>query len=254
MNHLGDYTASARLNSASFRPLWVVAFTLLLVVVVPRIEAQPEDESSSAVRTLQASEEPLTQYRAFRRMHARSDRFNQEGWLSAWTELDERGFRYEIVDERGSDYVRNKVLKAVLKREQELVAEGPARAALTEDNYVFTEADGPDDGLRYVLMKPKRKDIVLVDGRMVLSPDGTDLVRIEGRLAKNPSFWTSRVNIVRHFANVDGVRVPVSTESIAKIKFAGESQLDVSYEYESINDRPVTIAAQRLLAAVNRSR
>ncbi|MGH9309691.1 MAG: hypothetical protein ACRD1U_09980 [Vicinamibacterales bacterium] len=183
-------------------------------------------------------------------MHARSDRFNHEGWLSAWTELDERGFRYEIVEERGSDYVRTKVLKAVLKREQELVAEGPARAALTEDNYVFTEADGPDDGLRYVLMKPKRKDVVLVDGRMVLSPDGTDLVRIEGRLAKNPSFWTSRVNIVRHFANVDGVRVPVSTESIAKVRFAGESQLDVSYEYESINGRPVTIAARRVLAAV----
>jgi hypothetical protein len=249
MNHLGDHTAPARLNSAGLRPLWVVVFTLLLVVVVPPIEARPDEESSSAVRALQASAEPLTQYRAFRRMHARSDRFNQEGWLSAWTEFDERGFRYEIVEERGSDYVRDKVLKAVLKREQELVAEGPARAALTEDNYVFTEADGPEDGLRYVLMKPKRKDVVLIDGRMVLSPDGTDLVRIEGRLAKNPSFWTSRVNIVRCFANVDGVRVPVSTESIAKIKFAGQSQLDVSYEYESINRRPVTTAARRLLAS-----
>ncbi|MGH8637897.1 MAG: hypothetical protein ACREUZ_12260, partial [Burkholderiales bacterium] len=238
------------LNSVGPRPLWVVVFTLLLVVVVPRIEARPDEESSSVIRELQASDEPLTRYRAFRRMHARSDRFNHEGWLSAWTELDERGFRYEIVEERGSDYVRTKVLKAVLKREQELVAEGPARAALTEDNYVFTEADGPDDGLRYVLMKPKRKDVVLVDGRMVLSPDGTDLVRIEGRLAKNPSFWTSRVNIVRHFANVDGVRVPVSTESIAKVRFAGESQLEVSYEYESINGRPVTIAARRVLAAV----
>jgi hypothetical protein len=249
MNHHGDRTVRARLNNGGPRSVWVVVFTLSLVAGVAGTDARRDEESSSAIRALQASEEPLTQYRALRRMHARSDRFNQEGWLSAWTEFDEGGFRFEIVEERGSDYVRNKVLKAVLKREQELVADGPGRAALTEDNYVFTEADGPDDGLRYVLMKPKRKDVVLVDGRMVLSPDGTDLVRIEGRLSKNPSFWTSRVNIVRHFANVDGVRVPVSTESIAKIKFAGQSQLDVSYEYESINGRPVTTAARRLLAS-----
>jgi hypothetical protein len=187
-------------------------------------------------------------------MHARSERFDQEGWLDAWTELDEHGFRYEIVSERGSEYVRNKVLKAVLKREQELIAEGKERAALTEENYVFTEADGPDDGMRYVRMKPKRKDVVLVDGRLVLSADGSDVVRIEGRLAKNPSFWTSLVNIVRHFAKIDGVRVPVSTESVAKIRFAGQSRLEVSYDYESINGRPVTIAARRILASADQTR
>jgi hypothetical protein len=211
-------------------------------------------EPASSARAPQSFEEPLTQYRAFRRMHARSERFDQEGWLDAWTELDEHGFRYEIVSERGSEYVRNKVLKAVLKREQELIAEGKERAALTEENYVFTEADGPDDGMRYVRMKPKRKDVVLVDGRLVLSADGSDVVRIEGRLAKNPSFWTSLVNIVRHFAKIDGVRVPVSTESVAKIRFAGQSRLEVSYDYESINGRPVTIAARRILASADQTR
>ena len=38
------------------------------------------------------------------------------------------GFRYQVVSERGSDSVRNKVLKAVLKREQELVAAGATTA------------------------------------------------------------------------------------------------------------------------------
>ena len=40
----------------------------------------------------------------------------------------------------GSDTIRNKVLKAVLKREQELVAEGIDKAALTDANYVFDDA------------------------------------------------------------------------------------------------------------------
>jgi hypothetical protein len=37
----------------------------------------------------------------------------------------------------------------------------------------------------------------------------------------------------------------VTTESIAKVKFAGTSRMDVQYEYEQINGRPVNIAARR---------
>ncbi|MCA1559269.1 MAG: hypothetical protein LC753_15205 [Acidobacteria bacterium] len=188
----------------------------------------------------------MTQYRAYRRMHARSERFNQEGWLEAWTELDAGGFRYEIVSERGSDGVRDRVLKPLLKREQELVARGDADlAGLTLANYEFEEAADKGDGLRYVLIKPKRKDVLLVDGRMVLSQDGRELLRVEGRLAKNPSFWTSLVNVIRQYERLDGVRVPVSTESIAKVKLAGLSRLEVRYEYESINGRPVSLSARQ---------
>jgi hypothetical protein len=231
----------------------VPAFTLVLAMAgflaTPSAEWE-ESGSSSAARFLSSYEEPLTQYRAYRRMHARSERFNQEGWLEAWTELDANGFRFEVVNERGSDYVRNKVLKAVLKREQELIADGHAeRASLSTINYEFEDAAMSGDGLRYVLLKPKRKDVLLVDGRMVLSADGTELLRVEGRLTKNPSFWTSLVNVVRHYAKLDGVRVPVATESIAKVKFAGQSRMEVEYEYETINGRPVSAQARQILAS-----
>ena len=229
------------------------AFTLLWALAVflaPAAAERPEAASSSAARFLAAQDEPLTQYRAYRRMHARSERFNQEAWLEAWTELDHTGFRYEIVTEHGSDYVRNKVLKAVLKREQELIADGHGeRASLSHANYEFQDTDPAAGGLRYVLLKPKRKDVLLVDGRMVLSSDGSELLRVEGRLTKNPSFWTSLVNIVRHYAKLDGVRVPVATESIAKVKFAGHSRMEVEYEYESINGRRVSAQARHMAAA-----
>lgn len=201
-------------------------------------------------RFLSQPEEPLTQYRAYRRMHARNEKFDQEAWLEAWTELDTRGFRYEIVSERGSDYVRNKVLKAVLKREQELVAAGASgRAELTDDNYEFTGENVQGD-VRYVTIKPKRKDLLLVDGRMVLSQDGCELLRVEGRLSKNPSFWTSLVNVIRHYARLDGVRVPIAIETTAKVKFAGLSHLQVQYEYETINGRPASVSARRTTVAV----
>jgi hypothetical protein len=186
---------------------------------------------------------PLTQYRAFRRMHARNEKFNQEAWVEAWTELNGQSFSYEITSERGSDYIRTKVLKALLAREQELVAKGEAgRAEICPENYQFEEdTQGTDE--RYVTLKPKRKDMLLVDGRMVLNPQGTEILRVEGTLSKNPSFWTSLVTIVRHFARLDGVRVPVATESVAKLKFAGQAKLDVRYEYETINGRPVGLAS-----------
>ena len=189
-------------------------------------------------------EAPLKQYRAFRRMHAKNERFNQEAWIDAWTELDGGAFKYEIASERGSEYIRNKVLRTLLTREQELVNNGESgRADISHDNYLFEEGTTESDGFRYVLLKPKRKDILLVNGRMLLNPAGTELLRVEGTLAKNPSFWTSTVNIVREFAMVGGVRVPISTATIAKLKFAGQANMDVSYEYQSVNGRPVEGAA-----------
>jgi hypothetical protein len=134
----------------------------------------------------------------------------------------------------------------MLAREQELIVQGQAyRAELSPDNYDFLEPASHSAAERYVLLKPKRKDVLLVDGRMVLNQAGTEVVRVEGRLAKNPSFWTSLVNIVREFASINGTRVPVTTESIAKIKLAGISRMTVEYEYESVNGQPVNVSARR---------
>jgi len=223
---------------------WAIGFSLLMILAAadaPR--ARTAD--SSPERFLGAIDEPLIQYRAYRRLHASSENFGQEAWLEAWTELDSHGFNYTVVSEKGSDYIRNKVLKAVLKREQELVASGETRrSALTPDNYDFEEATQAG-GEQYVGIKPKRKDTLLVDGRMVLTRDGSDLLRVEGRLSKNPSFWTSLVNVIRHYARLDGVRVPIATESVAKVKFAGLSHLEVRYDYETINGRRVSSAARQ---------
>lgn len=231
--------------------VWATVFTLAVLALGTGSLAGPP-ESSSAAKFLAQQDEPLTRYRAYRRMHAWTGNFEQEAWLDVWTELSANGLTYQIVSERGSEFTRNKVLKGVLKREQELIAAGNAeRATLSPENYQFTDAiTTDDDNLRYVLLKPKRKDVMLVTGRMVLSPDATELLRVEGRLAKNPSFWTSWVDVIRTYGRLDGIRVPVATESIAKVKFVGTSRLEVQYDYESINGRPISLAARRLQASL----
>lgn len=231
--------ASGQRKSAA--AVWTMAFTVLAVgAVVPT--STTTLQQNGQVPALQ--DPPLTQYRALRRMHASNEKFNQEAWLDAWTELNGQSFRYEIMRETGSEYIRTKILKALLTHEQELVETGEAgRADITAENYQFEESEATSGEFRYVLLKPKRKDMLLLNGRLVLNPDGTELFRIEGTMAKNPSFWTSLVSVVREFARLDGVRVPVSVASVAKLKFAGQAQLDVKYEYETVNGRPVGMAS-----------
>lgn len=225
--------------------LWVATFTLSASVVLPA--ALPAESGNiSASRVLSRHDEPLESFRCFRRMHAWADRLGQEAWLDAWTELKGGVFRYTVVHERGSDTVRSKVLQAILEREADAVNAGEgARGDLTPENYDFGAASVDVDGSRYISLRPKRKDVMLVDGRMVLSPDGNDYVRVEGRLSKNPSFWTTLVNVVRHYGRLGGVRVPTAVESAAKVRFAGTAQLEIFYEYETVNGRPVSLTAQR---------
>jgi len=135
--------------------------------------------------------------------------------------------------------------RLLLAHEQEVVNNcEDNKSEYTPANYEFREAGRDGDGARVVQIKPRRQDVMLVEGRAVLNEVG-DLLRVEGKLAKNPSFWTTLVNIVRRYARIGGVRVPVATETFAKLKFIGAAQMEVLYDYQSVNGHPVALSAQR---------
>jgi hypothetical protein len=184
---------------------------------------------------------PPSQYRALRRLQAKSDSLGGSAWIEAWTEVDPaRGFRYQIVGEGGSGFVRGKVLRPWLDGEKKMWADGdPQRASFSHANYTFTDRGLTPDGLAWLDVKSKRKDVLLLDGSIFVNPEDGDLVRIEGRLSKTPSFWTRRVEVVRHYERIKGVRVPTAIESIAQVLIAGRSTFAMTYQYETINGEPV---------------
>jgi hypothetical protein len=188
-------------------------------------------------RFLNRPDEPVTQYRARRFVEGANERFNLRATLEAVTELAPGGrFTYTIVNETGSDYIRRKVLRPLLETEAKVLASGdPSRSALTEENYVIGGGELAEAGLVKLFAKPKRKDVALIDGAVFVTSVDADLVRVEGRMAKSPSFWTSRVNVVRHYDRIGGVRVPVRLDSTASIKLAGTSSLSMIYKYEMVN-------------------
>ena len=87
----------------------------------------------------------------------------------------------------------------------------------------------------------------LIEGALYVKDADADLVRVEGRLSKNPSFWTKRVDVVRHYSRLHGIRVPVRVDSVAQMRLAGTATLLMTYEYEMING--VDVAPANAVAA-----
>lgn len=185
---------------------------------------------------------PLVRYRAVRHLRARNHRFNKEASMVVLTTLDPTsGFRFQVLSREGSELVLRRALLPILTSEARAIADGTvSRAALTTANYDFVPESTNDGWLR---IRPRRRDSLLVDGSIFVRPGDGDLVRIEGRLSKSPSFWTTRVDVVRDYQRIAGVRVPVRMESRASIRLAGLSTLEIVYEYEEINGMRVSCAA-----------
>lgn len=217
--------------------------SLIVVAFVAGCLATPRAGTghSAVIERFLANDDPDPwQYRARRHLEARNDQFGKNATMDVWTEGDANGFRYEIVGEQGSEYIRKKVFLQTLETEKSIWASGaPGRAGLTPANYTFEEADAQPDGTPALVVKPRRKDMLLVDGVIFLNPADGDLVRVEGRLSKPPSFWTRRVQITRWYKRFAGIRMPVALESTANVRIAGESTFRMTYEYESVNGVPV---------------
>jgi hypothetical protein len=226
--------------------------TSVVALLIAHIGAAGRDATAPAIlqRFLALDDPTPTQFRSLRHLEARNDKFEKSAWMDVWTEADTSGFRYTVVCEDGSDYIRDKVFRASLNAERDLWKPGaPDPGALTPANYVFAERGGAQaDGLTSLAVKPRRKNMFLVDGSIFLNPDDGELVRIEGQLSKTPSFWTRRVEIVRWYQRINGFRMPTALESIANVRIAGDSTFRMTYEYETINGQRVGSPQPRTLA------
>jgi hypothetical protein len=206
------------------------------------VPAVPSTVPASHVdRFLSSTESPLVSYRAIRQLEATARKGKMTASLVAVTSLDpETGFQYQILEEKGSGVIRSKVLRAALEAERKARMNGEvARGALTPANYEFSARPLDDSGLVRVDIRPLREDTMLIQGSILLTGDAADLVRIEGRLVKRPSFWTRRVDVVRRYTRIAGIRVPVSMESTAEVLLAGHSTFEMRYQYETINGTAV---------------
>jgi len=199
----------------------------------------PDPGSPVVERFLRPAEPPLVSFRALRHLEASTRGGKMRAELDALTVLDADGrFRYEVIEASGSDLIRSRVLVAALDAEARSRNEHDTdSAALTPANYEFRLEAGPEHGLLTLMLTPRRRSRLLIDGRATVTEADADLLRVEGRLSKSPSFWTRHVDIVRTYARIDGVRVPVAMTSLASVRIVGASSFSMTYRYEAINGK-----------------
>jgi hypothetical protein len=225
-----------------------LVFIALTALATAESASPPASIEPVLHRFLTRADERLVEYRATRRLEGRSARMNLDGWMEVATELGAEGFHYRVISEGGSEMIRRRVFRSMLDNEERLFATGDAdRASFTTTNYELTPAPTEEAGMVKLLAHPRRRDVTLIEGAVFVTDTDADLVRVEGRLAKNPSFWTKRVEVVKHYGRIGGLRVPVRIESTAQMRIAGTSTLTMTYDYEMING--VTVTSPRTLAA-----
>ena len=178
-------------------------------------------------------------YRALRHMEAGLPGSDKQAQLDTWTEYQpSQGFRYDVVKESGDDYVRQHVLRKLLRAEQELLATGkPLRASLDRMNYEFGDGGLTNSGLQRVTLRPLRKADGIINGVLFVEPGEDRVVRIQGRLVKSPSFWVRDVDVTWQYTRVNDHIVPTEMSSTARVRFYGNSYFKMSYRYESIDGR-----------------
>jgi hypothetical protein len=191
-------------------------------------------------RFLQSGRPELTSYVARRLLTASTMGGRMEARLEAWTYLDPDGsFRFDIIREEGSELLRERVLVAALETERRSRQQQEMdQAALTRANYHFEVTEPTEDGLVAIRLLPRRRSKMLIEGSVLAHHDSGDLVRIDGRLSDPPSWWTKRVDIVRRYTRIRGVRVPFEMASRAEVRIAGASSFSMTYHYTMINGQP----------------
>jgi hypothetical protein len=213
--------------------------TLTLPCTVSTMHADQAVEVPPSAAVPFTPQPPLRSYIAIRRLESENDRHRKAAWLVVRTELRSDGtFRWQVLEEGGSELIRDRVLREAMEKEAQVHADGRARrGGLTVDNYTFSTPSPVEGGLR-VAIEPRKREDMLVRGTLLVSAEG-ELLQLEGHLVKRPSFWTKSVHLVRHYGRVAGERVPLRLDMVAQVRLVGTSRLSMTYRYLEINGRPV---------------
>jgi len=183
--------------------------------------------------------------KAFRAMRAGTLSGKHQGWMDVETAVDpSSGFSWRVIGEGGSERTRNKVFREMMKAESEAPQRGDCEAAaFTPANYVFRLRQPSATGRIEIGLEPRREDARLIVGTLTVTDRGIP-IRLEGKLAKSPSFWVKSVTIVKQYERIEGFALPTEIESIADVKFVGQSSFSMRYQYREVNGRVMTAPPQ----------
>lgn len=229
--------------------LHIAVFLLSSVVAANEpVLSMNADQIVSRMLELDATRrEALHTYVSVRRYTVDNKRFNKHAEMIIRMKYTFPGTKsYEVISQKGSGVIRKRALQKIIEAEVEASKEANGdRSRMIPQNYAF-ELLGSEvlDGRScYVLLvTPKTKNKFLMKGRIWVDSEDFAIVRVAGSPAKNPSFWTTDVQIEHQYKKHGQFWLPQSNSSRSQIRIFGTTDLKINYfEYELNGEDPINV-------------
>jgi hypothetical protein len=150
---------------------------------------------------------------------------------------------FDVISEDGWKSANKRVLWQMIETETDnSQPDTRAKARITADNYAFRliETTPLDGRTAYVIQViPKRQDKTLFRGRIWVNAEDYALARVEGEPAKNPSFWTRKVEFTQEYQKAGAFWFPVQTTSVTDARVFGRTEVRIRYfDYKPLSAQP----------------
>jgi hypothetical protein len=146
---------------------------------------------------------------------------------------------FEIHSSSGTGFMRRGVINRIIETEQRnALPDQQPKSAISPDNYMFewVGTEARQGRPQYVLYaKPRRKDQLLFDAKIWVDAEDFAVTRIEGRPAKNPSFWTRKVDFTHEYEKFGPYWMPVRNLSVTQVFIFGRTTTEIVYSNYQIN-------------------
>ncbi len=145
------------------------------------------------------------------------------------------GKTFVILNESGSEALRNHVLHKLLEGEREAAsAEMQAQTRISAENYQFQMEDvqgAPQHPIYLFQVVPRHKNKFAWRGQIWI--DGIDfaVVRAQGTPEKMPSWWTTSTTYLYTNQKLQDQWIPAKNSSLTQVRLGGHADLEITYNH-----------------------
>jgi len=185
----------------------------------------------------------LQHYTSLRRYRVENRRFHKRAEMVVRVKYAIPGRKeFEVISESGSGAVRRRALRRMIDTEQKTSEDEEARehTRITPENYQLRllGTDLVEGRSCYrIEAEPRSKNTLLFRGLVWVDAEDFAVVRVQGSPAKNPSFWTRKVQFTQRYAKVGPFWLPASNYSKTDVWIFGSTEVSVEY-YDYQIDQP----------------
>jgi hypothetical protein len=186
--------------------------------------------------------------------------FRKRAQMMVRVSCDRNGVKhFEVLSEDGWKSANRRVLRPMLATESNSSRpDARPQNRITSDHYTFRMIGTQTLNSRtaYVIeATPKREDKSLFRGRIWVDAEDYALARVEGEPAKNPSFWTRKVQFLQQYYKAGAYWFPMETISETDARLFGTTEVNIRYfDYRPAVDTPTSAPDYTLTEAHNAKR